>query len=436
MAANVEVISKLERRMTISVPMKPIEEEIHQRIQQLTRTAKLPGFRPGKVPAKIVEQQYGAQVRDEALASAIERSFGESVEQNKLRVAGFPNIEHKPFKEADGKFEYVATFEVFPEVEMGDIKKVKIERPVIELKDADVEKTIEVLQKQRGTFSPVKRAAQLSDKVTLSLSASIDGEEVESTGDNTIDLVLGEGGRVPEFDENLIGVQAKAEKSFKIKYKKDHQVAELAGKTVNYQVKVTEVAELQLPKVDADFAKSLGVEDGDVKKMKAEIKASLQQEVERRVRARLKDQVFNALVENATFELPKALLQSETQRLLQIAAQNLQRRGVDPSTVNLEPAVFEPQAKQTVTLRLVLSELVHKNSLHAKPEQIKAMVETFAQSYQDPAEVLTWYYADTKRLEEPTALATEENVVEWVLQSAKVSDKKVDFDELMRGANA
>ena len=436
MAANVEVISKLERRMTVTVPMKPIEDEIHQRIQQLTRTAKLPGFRPGKVPLKIVEQQYGAQVRDEALASAIERTFGESVDQNKLRVAGFPNIEHKPFNEADGKFEYVATFEVFPDVEMGDIEKLKIERPVLELKAADIDKTIEVLQKQRGTYAPVKRAAKLTDKVTLSLSASMDGKEVESTGEQTIDLVLGEGGRVPEFDENLVGVQAAAEKSFKIKYKKDHQVEELAGKTVTYDVKVKEVAELQLPKVDADFAKALGVEDGDVKKMKEEIKASLQQEVDRRVRARLKDQVFNALVENAKFELPKALLQSETQRLLQIAAQNLQRRGVDPSTVNLEPSVFEPQAKQTVTLRLVLSELVHKNSLHAKPEQIKAMVETFAQGYQDPAEVLTWYYADPKRLEEPTALATEENVVSWVLESAKVTDQKVDFDEFMRGPNA
>jgi trigger factor len=436
MAANVEVVSKLERRMTVTVPMKPIEEEIHRRIQQLIRTAKLPGFRPGKVPQKIVEQQYGAQVRDEALASAIERSFGESVEENKLRVAGFPNIEHKPFKEADAKFEYVATFEVFPEVEMGDIKKVKIERPVIELKDADVEKTIEVLQKQRGTYSPVKRAAKMGDRVTIQLSASIDGEEVESTGDKSIDLVLGEGGRVAEFDDNLVGLQADTDKSFKIKYKKDHQVPELAGKTVSYQVTVKQVAELVLPKVDAEFAKGLGVEDGDVKKMKAEIKASLQQEVERRVRAKLKDQVFNALVENAKFDLPKALLQSETERLLQIAKQNLIRRGVDVNTVGLEHAVFEPQAKQTVTLRLVLSELVNSHQLHAKPEQIKAMVETFAQSYQDPAEVVTWYYADVKRLDEPTALATEENVVDWVLASAKVSDKKVDFDELMRGDNA
>jgi len=436
MAATVEVISKLERRMTVTVPMKPIEEEIHQRMQQMVRTAKLPGFRPGKVPLKIVEQQYGAQVRDEALSNAIERSFGESVEQNELRVAGFPNIEHKPFSEADGHFEYVATFEIFPEVEMGDIKKIKIERPSLELKAADVDKTIQVLQRQRGNYQTVKRAAKLTDKVKISLTASIDGKEVETTADKTIDLVLGEGGRVAEFDDNLVGASASAEKSFKIKYAKDHEVPDLAGKTVTYNVKVHEVAELNLPKIDAEFAKSLGVEDGDVKKMKEEIKNSLQQEVDKRVRARLKDQVFNALVENAKFEIPKALLQSETQRLMQIAQQNLIRRGVDVNSVNLEPSVFEPQAKQTVTLRLVLSDVVNKNALHATAEQVKAMVEKFAESYQDPSEVVTWYYADVERLQEPTALATEENVIDWVLAAAKVTDKKVEFDDFMRGANA
>jgi trigger factor len=319
---------------------------------------------------------------------------------------------------------------------MGDIKKIKIERPSLELKAADVEKTIEVLQRQRGSYKAVKRAAKLSDRVRISLSASIDGKEVESTGDKTIDLVLGEGGRVAEFDDNLVGAQAAAEKSFKIKYPKDHEVPDLAGKTVTYNVKVEEVAELDLPKVDAEFAKALGVEDGDVKKMKEEIKNSLQQEVDKRVRAKLKDQVFNALVENAKFEIPNALLQAETQRLLQIAQQNLIRRGVDVKSVNLEPSVFEPQAKQTVTLRLVLSEVVNKNALHATADQVKAMVEKFAQSYQDPSEVVTWYYADVQRLDEPAALATEENVIDWVLAAAKVSDQKVEFDEFMRGANA
>jgi len=266
MSATVEIISKLERRMTVTVPMKPIEDEINQRINQLMRTAKLPGFRPGKVPAKLVQQQYGAQARDEALTNAVERSFSEGVESNKLRVAGYPSIEHKPFAEADKEFQYVATFEVFPEVEIGDLSKVKIERPSLEVAEADVKRTLDVLVKQRATFEPVKRAAKKGDKVKLGLSASIDGNEVESTGGQTIDLVIGEGGRVPQFDDNLIGAKAGGEATFDITYPADHQPEQLAGKTVSYKVNFVEVAQVKLPEIDAEFAKTLGVDDGDVEK--------------------------------------------------------------------------------------------------------------------------------------------------------------------------
>jgi len=434
MSATVEIISKLERRMTVTVPMKPIEDEIHQRISQLMRTAKLPGFRPGKVPAKFVQQQYGAQARDEALTNAVERSFSEGVESNKLRVAGYPNIEHKPFADADQEFEYVATFEVFPEVELGDLGKVKIERPALELADADVKKTLDVLVKQRATFEPVKRAAKKGDKVKLGLSASIDGNEVESTGDQTIDLVIGEGGRVPEFDDHLVGAKAGAEALFDITYPADHQPEQLAGKTVSYKVKFAEVAQVKLPEIDAEFAKTLGVDDGDVEKMKAEIKESLVQEVNKRVRANVKEQVFDALVANAKFDLPKALQGMEIERLMQMSRQNLEQRGVDLANVTLEPSMFEEQAKRGATLRLVLMHLVNEHSLHANADQVRAMVDQFSVSFERPEDVVSWYYDDVKRLDEPAALATEENVVNWVLAAAKVTDKKVKFDDLMSNA--
>ena len=434
MSATVEIISKLERRMTVTVPMKPIEDEINQRISQLMRTAKLPGFRPGKVPAKLVQQQYGAQARDEALTNAVERSFSEGVESNKLRVAGYPNIEHKPFAEADKQFQYVATFEVFPEVEIGDLSKVKIERPALDVAEADVKRTLDVLVKQRATFEPVKRAAKKGDKIKLGLSASIDGNEVESTGGQTIDLVIGEGGRVPQFDDNLVGAKAGGEATFDITYPADHQPEQLAGKTVSYKVNFVEVAQVKLPEIDADFAKTLGVDDGDVEKMKAEIKESLSQEVTKRVRQNVKEQVFDALVANAKFDLPNALLGMEIDRLMQMSRHNLQQRGVDLANVTLEPSMFEEQAKRGATLRLVLMHLVNEHSLQANADQVRAMVDQFSVSFERPEDVVRWYYDDVKRLDEPAALATEENVVNWVLAAAKVSDKKVKFDELMGNA--
>ena len=434
MSATVEIISKLERRMTVTVPMKPIEDEINQRISQLMRTAKLPGFRPGKVPAKMVQQQYGAQARDEALTNAVERSFSEGVESNKLRVAGYPNIEHKPFAEADKEFEYIATFEVFPEVEIGDLSKVKIERPLLEVAEADVKRTLDVLVKQRATFEPVKRAAKKGDKVKLGLSASIDGNEVESTGDQTIDLVIGEGGRVPQFDDNLVGAKAGGEATFDITYPDDHQPEQLAGKTVSYKVNFVEVAQVKLPEIDADFAKTLGVDDGDVEKMKAEIKESLSQEVTKRVRQNVKEQVFDALVANAQFDLPNALLGMEIDRLMQMSRHNLQQRGVDLANVTLEPSMFEEQARRGATLRLVLMHLVNAHSLQANADQVRAMVDQFSVSFERPEDVVRWYYDDVKRLDEPAALATEENVVSWVLAAAKVTDKKVKFDDLMGNA--
>jgi trigger factor len=434
MLATVEIISKLERRMTVTVPMKPIEDEINQRISQLMRTAKLPGFRPGKVPAKFVQQQYGAQARDEALTNAVERSFSEGVESNKLRVAGYPNIEHKPFAEADKEFEYVATFEVFPEVEIGDLSKVKVERPILEVAAAEVQRTLDVLVKQRATYEPVKRAAKKGDKLKLGLSASIDGNEVESTGRQTIDLVIGEGGRVPQFDDHLVGAKAGGETTFEITYPADHQPEQLAGKTVSYKVNFVEVAEVKLPAIDAAFAKTLGVDDGDVEKMKAEIKESLSQEVTKRVRQNVKEQVFDALVSNAKFELPNALLGMEIDRLMQMSRHNLQQRGVDLANVTLEPSMFEDQAKRGATLRLVLMHLVNEHSLQADADQVRAMVDQFSVSFERPEDVVRWYYDDVKRLDEPAALATEENVVNWVLATAKVTDKKVKFDDLMGNA--
>lgn len=430
-AVSVETVSNLERRMTIKVPLAPLEGQIRQRLQQISRTAKFAGFRPGKAPIGLVNQHYGDQVRDEIYSKAVETSFGEAVEQNKLRVAGFPNIEHIPFKDAAEEFEYIATFEIFPEVVVGDLTKVKIERPTLELSDADVEKTLDVLVKQRVSYEPVKRMSKKGDRINITLTASIDGQQVESTGDRGIDLVIGEPGRIKEFDDALVGGKAGTEKTFEITYPADHNPEQLAGKTVTYDVKFVSVSQPVYPEVDAEFAKNLGVEDGNLDTMKAEIKQSLEQEVDKRIKARVKESVFQALVDESSFELPKAIVTAEANRLMQVAAQNLRQRGLDPAQVPMEPSVFETQAQRNAKLRLVLTELVNSNNLQATADQVRAMVDTFAQSFEKPDELVSWYYADVKRLDEPAALATEENVVAWVLDKAKVTNKKIKFDELM-----
>lgn len=431
MQATVETISNLERRMTVAVPMKPIEDEVAQRLKRMAKTVRMAGFRPGKVPFSLVEKNYGQQVRDEVFSSSMERSFSDAVSQNNLRVAGYPNIEQKPVAGDAEHFEYVATFEVFPEIEIGELSGAAIERPVLSVADADVDNTIEVLRKQRATFEPVKRMAKNGDRLSVAFRSVIDGEEAENTNGRNVDIVLGEGGRVAEFDKNLVKAKAGETREFDITYPEDHEPKELAGKTVHYEVTVNAVSQAVLPEVDAEFARSLGIDDGDVAKMRAEIKDSLEQEVNKRVRSLLKEQVFRALLDTVKPELPNSLVAIEMNRLLQAARQNLEQRGVDVSQVNLDPAMFGEQAKRNVGLRLILSELVSKHELQAKPEQVRAMVEEFGKSFEDPDEVVRWYYADPQRLDEPMALATEENVVAWVMERAKVADKKVKFDELM-----
>ncbi|MEQ1599392.1 MAG: trigger factor [Methylotenera sp.] len=433
MAASVETISGLERRMTVKVPLAPLEGQIKQRLSQISRTAKFAGFRPGKAPIGLVNQHYGDQVRDEVYSKAVETSFGDAVEENKLRVAGFPNIEHKPFKEAATDFEYTATFEIFPEIKLGDLSKLKIEKPSLEVAEADVEKTLEVLVKQRVSYEPAKTAAKTGDRVNISLKASIDGQQVEDTAGKGMDLVLGEAGRMADFDDALVGGKAGETKKFDIKYPKDHSSPQVAGKKVSYEVTFNNVSKAVLPKIDAEFAKSLGVDDGDVKKMRAEIKLSLEQEVEKRVKARVKEGVFQALIAEANLDLPMALIHAESNRMMNMTAQNLLQRGMAANDIQLEPAMFAEQAKRSTALRLILSEVVNANKLQANADQVRAVVDTFANSYEKPQELVDWYYADVKRLDEPAALATEENVVNWVLEKAKVTAKKIKFDELMAG---
>ncbi len=433
MATAVETLSNLERRITVKVPVEPLQKEMSTRFQRLTRTAKVPGFRPGKAPLKMIEQQYGPQVKEEVFAEAIETSFGQAIQENKLRVIGMPNIQHKPLNQVHEEFEYTATFEVFPEVTLGDFKAVSIEKPEAQITDKDVNKTIDVLLKQRAQFIESKEGSAKGDRLTLTLTSFINDKQVETTGDKPIQIILGDDSRFAIFDDHLVGGKAGESKTFDVNYPETHNPKELAGKKVQYNVNFIVVAKPKLPEVNGQFAQSLGVADGNVDKMRKEIKQSLEQELDKRVQIKLKEQVFTQLLDICEVDLPKALINVEINRMAQSTYANLKQRGADLKQFKLEPSMFEDQAKKTCKLRLVLAEIVDKNSLRASPDQIKAMVNEFALNFDDTEEAVQWFYAEPSRLEEPTALATEVNVVEWFMTQCKVQNKKTTFDELMTG---
>ncbi len=433
MATAVETLSNLERRITVKVPVEPLQQEMSSRFQRLTRTAKVPGFRPGKAPLKMIEQQYGPQVKEEVFAEAIETSFGQAIQENKLRVVGMPNIQHKPLNQVKEDFEYTATFEVFPEVTLGDFKAISIDKPDAQITDKDVNKTIDVLLKQRAQFIESKEASAKGDRLTLTLTSFINDKQVETTGDKPIQIILGDDSRFAIFDDHLVGEKAGESKTFEVNYPETHNPKELAGKTVQYNVNFILIAKPKLPEVNSQFAQSLGVLDGNVDQMRDEIKQSLEQELDKRVKIKLKEQVFTQLLEVCNADLPKALINLEINRMAQSTYANLKQRGADLKQFKLEPSMFEDQAKKTCKLRLILAEIVDKNNLRASADQIKAMVNEFALNFDDTEEAVQWFYAEPSRLEEPTALATEVNVVEWFITQCKVQNKKTTFDELMTG---
>ena len=431
MAEAIEKISSIERKVKGLVSISPLQGQISQKFQELTRTARISGFRPGKVPMNVIEKQYGADIRAEIYANAIEMKFGEIVNTNNLRVAGMPDIQHDPLDKISDDFEFTATFEIFPEFKLGNFKPLKVEKKSVEVEQGDIKKTIDVLIKQRAVFEKVDRASKLDDQITVQLKSFINEEEIESTGDQSLEFVLGDSKRIKDVDDQLVGIKAGESKEFEVKYPKDHNPEQLANQNVKYQIKLIEVKEGKLPKIDSNFAKSLGVEDGNLKLMEQEIKMSLTQEVDKRVKADLKKQVFQLLVDAHDMEIPKSLISMEVNRMMQSTYDNLKKQGADMKEVKLGPEMFEETAKKTCKLRIVLATLVDDNKLNASEEQIKSKVIEFSANFDDTEKAEKWFYDDPKRLDEPAALSTEDNIVEWFLKECKIEPKKVSFDDLM-----
>ncbi|MGH8616104.1 MAG: trigger factor [Burkholderiales bacterium] len=430
MAANVETLGGLERRLTISVPRAEIDSEVETRLKQLARNVRLSGFRPGKVPLKVVAQQYGDQVRREVLGDALQKNFSEAVQTQNLKVAGYPRFE-PPRDEAGDAVQASATFEIYPDVRLGTLAQSGIQRPQVTVTDTEVDKTLDIMRKQRATYETVARAAQAGDQATIDFAGTIDGVPFDGGTATGQPIVLGEGRLLPDFEKHLLGAGAGDARAFDLKFPDDYGSQTVAGKNAHFEVKVNAVAQPKLPPVDADFARTLGVEDGDIAKMRAEVKANLEREVVGRVKQKVKEQVMQLLVDTTPVDVPKSLVELEADRMAQAMRQDLAARGVKIDSMPIPPDAFTAQAERRVRLGLILAELVRVNGLQAKPEQVKSAVEELAQSYEHPQEVVKWHYQSADRLREVEGGVVEENVVQWVLSAAKVEDKATPFDELM-----
>ena len=423
--ANVENLGTLERRVSMSLPASDIEKQVDARLKELARSVRMPGFRPGKVPLKLVTQTYGQQVRSEVMSDAMQKAFSSVVKEANLKVAGYPQIERK------NDFEYSATFEVYPEVKVGDLAAANVEKPAVQVDDAALDKTIEILRKQRTRFETVQRAAKDADRLTVDFQGTIDGTPFQGGEAKDFVFTLGEGRMLPAFETAARGMSPGETKTFELEFPADYHGKEVAGKKASFTMTLKKADEPRLPELDAEFAKSLGVADGDTAKMRSEVRANVEREVKKRIEARTKEQALNALLSATPLEIPKSLVAMEAQGMAERAVADLKARGIDPSQVPLNPQAFEEAAKRRVALGLIIAELSRAENLQPKPAEVRALVEQEAQSYESPAEVVKWFYMQPQRLQEMEALALETNVVKWVLTKAKVLDKQVTFDELM-----
>jgi trigger factor len=431
MSTQIEQLSALERRFTMSIPVAAIASETETRIKRLARTVKMSGFRPGKVPVKMVASTYGPQVRSEVLSDEVNKSFGSVVEANKLRVAGYPRIEPKADAANAENFEFTATFEVFPEIAFADLGALSIERPIVEVKDEDVARTVETLRKQRVRFESKDGASEDGDRLIVDFVGEIEGVAFDGGSAKDFGMVLGERRMLPEFEAAARGLKKGETNKFDLTFPADYFGKDVAGKTAKFTLTAKDVAKPILPEVDAEFAKAFGISGGSVEALQTEVRGNLELERKRRVFQSVRDQVFAGLRKQATLEIPKALVAAEAERMAQSASEEMKSRGATGDAAVMSPSTFEPGATERVAMGLIVGELVRAHDLQATPQQVRALLNEQAQSYEKPDQVVAWYYQDQNRLSEFEAIALEQNVVDYVLKAAKVSDKVVPFSELI-----
>ena len=436
MTVTVETLEKLERRITLVLPADTINNEVQNRLKKLARTVKADGFRPGKVPMSVVAQRYGYSVQYEVVNDKVGEAFAQAATEATLKVAGMPRISQKD-EAPEGSLAFDATFEVYPEVQIGDLASAEVEKVKAEVTDAAIDKTLDILRKQRRTFAQRAAAegATEGDRVTIDFEGKIDGEPFQGGKAEAFQFIIGEGQMLEQFDKAVRGMKVGESKTFPLQFPEDYHGKDVAGKEADFLVTMTKIELQNLPEVDDAFAKSLGIAEGTVDGLRADVKKNLAREVKFRVLNRNKAAVMDALVKISTLDLPKSLVQGEIERMVESARGDLKQRGFkDADKMEIPGEVFTEQAEKRVRLGLVVGELVRTNNLQAKPEQLQAHIEEISQSYEKPAEVMRWYLTDRNRMAEVEAIVVENNVAEFVLAKAQVSEKDMPFDELMAQA--
>lgn len=432
MQPEVEILSGLERRIDVAVSTAEIEKEVQAQLTRVARTAKIQGFRPGKAPLSMVERSHGPSIRYEAINNELGKALDSALEQSGLRVAGVPSIEGKE-DAPEGTMVFTATFEVYPEITLPNLTELEITRSNVTVGDAEVERTIDILRKQRANYEAREdRAAQDDDRVTLDFKGTIDGVAFDGGSAEGFSFVLGQGRMLPEFEAATTGMKAGEEKTFPLDFPADYGGAEVAGKTAEFAIKVTEVAEPVLPELNDEFAKELGQAEGDIKALLADVRANIEREAKARVQARTKANVMDAILAASEFDIPKVLVENEIKNRIAMARQELKQRGLpNADDMPIPEDVFQDEAERRVRLGLLLSELVEKAELKATPEQVRARIEEFAQNYEQPEQVISYYLSDAQRRAEIEAIVLEDNVVDHIVSQAKVSDEDVEFEQLM-----
>lgn len=433
MAVTVETLEKLERKITLTLPVGAIQTEVDSRLRKLARTVKMDGFRPGKVPMNVVAQRYGYSVHYEVMNDKVGQAFASAANEADLRVAGQPRITESETS-PEGQMAFDAVFEVYPEVKIADLSNATVEKVNAEVTDAAIDKTVDILRKQRRTFAlrPKDAGVQDTDRVSVDFEGKIDGEPFAGGKADDFQFIVGDGQMLKEFEEAVRGMKLGESKTFQLAFPADYHGQDVAGKTADFMVTLKKVEAAHLPEVDAALAKSLGIADATVEGLRSDIRKNLDREVKYRLLARNKQVAMDALLAQAELDLPKSSVQAELDRMVEGARADLKQRGIkDADKAPIPDDIFRPQAERRVRLGLVVSELVRANNLQAKPEQIKAHVDELAASYEKPADVVRWYYGDNRRMAEVEAIVMENNVTDFVLSKAKVTEKTISFDELM-----
>ncbi len=432
MQVSVENTSALERRMTIGVPAERIEAEVNKRLQQTARNAKIPGFRPGKVPMSVIRQRYEADARQEALGNVIQASFYEAVVEQKLNPAGAPAVEPKVFEKGKD-LEYIATFEVFPEFEVGAFDSIEVERLSADVADSDLDNMLEVLRKQNVRYEQTDRAAQTEDQLNIDFVGKIEGEEFSGGSASGTQLVLGSGRMIPGFEDGLVGAKAGEEKVLNLSFPEDYQNLELAGKAAEFTVTVNSVSEAKLPELNEEFFGQFGIKETGIDGFRAEVRKNMERELRQAIKAKIKNQVMDGLVSTNPIEVPKALLDNEVDRL---RVQAVQQFGGNIKPDQLPAELFTEQAKRRVVLGLIVAEVVKQNELKPDEARVRELIQEMASAYQEPEQVVSWYYKNDEQLNEVRSVVLEEQVVDTVLQKAKVTDKSVSYEEAVKPAEA